>query len=729
MELGRTQVFVCFALIALSSVGVAAPSAGVSDLAALRARITDAKTAHQEVEARWALADALLDRGLALEAERDLRAAAARASDASQRLGTALRLGGALTATGKVDEAREQLAAVESAAATLPPSELILLHQAEGALAVRTGDLAAAEQAYDAQALAANAAGAAAAEVRARANALRARLDRKEISEVEERLAFLDKLATALPPGEEAATLLLAVGDLFERDVQEFRAPVDQRASALDAYLRARDYAASAATRGYAYGLLGALYEDEGRSEEALKYTRRAIALTQSIDAQDQVYRWQWQAARLERKRGDDAASMRSIDSALFTLASIRGDLLQSSRQAYAARIEPVYLDYADAHLRESAALADGSEAQQRVLRDVRDQLESLKQAEVEDYFDNSCAVGGADASHGINIPGAAIIYPILLPDRTEVLIESGGQLRRFSSKVSRGELTATVRKLRIGLERPSAGEQYRAPAETLYRWLLADAAPWLESQKVDTLVFVPSGALRTVPLAALHDGQQFLIERYAVATTPAITLIPALVAPNANRVLVAGLTKSVQGFVGLPSVGQEMSEIGAIFPSESLKDETFSLASIRADLSVPNFSVAHLATHGEFSADHRQSFILTFDSRLTMDGLQAALGRRQDPLDLLVLSACSTAAGDDRAALGLAGVAVQAGAKTALASLWSISDEATAALMQDFYQSRKDGRVSKAQSLRGAQLKLLGSQEFRHPSYWAPYLLIGNWL
>ncbi len=730
MDLGRAHLIVCLVFIALSSAGFAAPPVVGSDLAALRANLDRAKSAREEVSARWALADALLDRGLALEAERTLRVAAAHATDNAQRLGTALRLGAALSATGKVDEAREQLDAVESAAASLPAQEVILLHQARGALAVRSGDLVAAEQAYEAEAAAASAAGAAAAEVRARTNALRARLDRKEIAEVEQRLAFLDKLATALPPGEEAAMLLLAVGDLFERDVQEFRAPVEQRASALDAYLRARDYATNPSTRAYAFGLLGSLYEDEGRNPDALKFTRAAIALAQSLDAQDQLYRWQWQAARLERKRGDAAASMQSIDLALFALANIRGDLLQSSRQAFAARIEPVYLDYADAHLRESAALADGSEAQQRVLRDVRDQLESLKQAEVQDYFDNSCAVGSAaDASRGTNIPGAAIIYPILLPDRTEVLIESGGRLRRFSSPVSRGELTAMARKLRIGLERPSAGEQYRAPAEALYRWLLADAAPWLESQKVDTLVFVPTGALRTVPLAALHDGQRFLIERFAVATTPAITLIPALVAPNSNRILVAGLTKSVQGFVGLPSVGQEISEIGAIFPTESLKDETFSLASIRADLSVPNFSVAHLATHGEFSADHRQSFILTYDSRLTMDGLQTALGRRNEPLDLLVLSACSTAAGDDRAALGLAGVAIQAGAKSALASLWSISDEATAALMQDFYQSRKDGRVTKAQSLREAQLKLLATPEYRHPSYWAPYLLIGNWL
>ena len=335
----------------------------------------------------------------------------------------------------------------------------------------------------------------------------------------------------------------------------------------------------------------------------------------------------------------------------------------------------------------------------------------------------------GAANARSVAIAGTAVIYPILLSDRTEVLIESGDMLRRFSAPVSRGELTATIRRLRIGLEQPSAGDAYRQPAQAIYKWLLGEAAPWLDSQHINTLVFVPSGPLRTIPLGALLDGNTFVIEKYAIATTPAVTLIPSIATPATNHVLLAGLTESVQGFAGLPNVGTEIRTIGSIFPSESLKDESFQLASIRTDLSKPGFSVAHLATHGEFNADHRRSFILTYDSRLTMDGLQAALGKRADPLDLLVLSACSTAAGDDRAALGLAGVAIQAGAKSALASLWSISDEATAALMGFFYESRKAGGVTKAQSLRGAQLALLKKPEYHHPSYWAPYLLVGNWL
>jgi hypothetical protein len=562
---------------ALSLVSLASSASGpLSDpqLATLRIDVEKSTSQPQHVKALWTLADALSDRGLLLEAERTLREAETLSRDAAQTRGTALRLGAVLVAGGKVDAAREELKLVESPSEALSPTEQLFLRQTEGNLAVRTGDLVLAEQDFEAEEADSRSLGLTSAEARARINALRARLDRQEVAELEERLQSLDTFTSALPSGEETATIRLAVGELTERAVREFRSPVALRERVYSAYTGVQAESTNAATRAYAAGLLGALYEDEGRIEEALRLTMQAVSLSQSIDAPEQLYRWEWQAARLERASARPADSEQAIDRALFALAGIRSDVLQSSRRAFATRIEPVYLDYADAHLREAAALSEGSPEQQRVLRDVRDQLESLKQAEVQDYFDNGCVTSNVANSAGMNIPGAAVIYPILLTDRLEVLIETGGTLRRFSAPVSRGEITATIRRLRLGIERPSAGDAYQEPAQRLYQWLLADAAAWLASQKVDTLVFVPSGPLRTIPLGVLHDGKRFLIERFSVATTPAITLIPTLVTPATNRVLVAGLTQSVQGFAGLPAVGEEIKEIGAMFPGQSLKDQ-----------------------------------------------------------------------------------------------------------------------------------------------------------
>jgi len=717
-----------FSLACAAGCFAASPSA-VADPSLQELRAAAARTSGtQHITAVWALADGLKDRGDLLEAERELRGLAATPQDAPQRRGTALRLAAVLTASGQVDEATKELQVVDAAGGASAGPERLMLQEVKGHLAVRGGDFAAAEQAFDAQAAEAHTLGLTGTELRAGINALRAHFDHQQIEGVQERLQSLDAQLALLPGGEEHATLELAVGELYERAVHEFLFPVALRARAYAHITAAQVATQSVRTEAYAAGLLALMYQDEGRPAEALPLTGQAIFLAQSVDAQDQLYRWQWQAGRLQHTLGQEQASQQSLDQALFTLSAVRDDVLHSSRQAFSTVVEPVYMGYADAHLRAAAALPEGSPAQQSALRQVRDQLESLKVSELQDYFQSNCAAS-ANGATSTDLPGTAVVYPSLLPDRLEVLIEASGTIHRYAAAVPQTEVTATVRRLRIALEQPTSGRQYLKPAQQLYGWLLGQADPWLKSQKITTLVFVPGGALRTVPLAALHDGAQFVIERYAVATTPAISLIPTLKISAPQRVLLAGITQSVQGFAALPDVDQELRTVSTTYPSQVLENSTFSLASIRTDLSQPGFSIAHLATHGEFSADHSRSFVLTYDSRLTMDVLQKVLGNRQAPLDLLVLSACSTAAGDDRAALGLAGVAVQSGAKSALASLWSISDQATAQLMTVFYKDLRAGTDSKAESLRDAQLALLHSSGFQHPSYWAPYLMIGDWL
>jgi len=697
-----------------------------SQIRALRAAVA-ASSGPQQLSASWALADALADRGELLAAERVLREAASAPQDETERRSTALRLASVLTLAGQIDEAQKDLLNAQAGGGPGSVADRLRLHNVQGILAERTGDFARAERAFDTEAVEAHAQGQTSIETRARLNALRAHLDQEQIDGVAPRLQTVDTLLAGVPQGDVRAQLELSTGELYERAVHEFLFPVALRARAYADLIRGQADARSDRTRAYAAGLLGEVYEDAGQNADALRLTSQAVFLAQSAADQDQLYRWEWQAARLQQSLGDAAAAQQGIDDSLFSLSQVRDDVLHSSRQAFAQQIEPVYLTYADLHLRAAAALPDGSAAQQKMLRDVRDELESLKRTEIEDYFDSSCTAA-ATANAELDIPGTAVIYPIILPDRLEVLVETGGVIRRFAATVPESKLIDTVRGLRIALEQPASRQRFLQPAQQLYGWLLKPADTWLEAQKVTTLVYVPGGALRTVPLAALHDGKQFVIERYAVATTPAISLIPTLGAPGARQVLLAGITQSVQGFPALPDVDREIHTVDSLLPAQVLEDKTFTLASIDADLTERRFSVAHLATHGVFSADHRRSFVLTYDNRLTLDQLQDVLKDRQTPLDLLVLSACDTAAGDDRAALGLAGVAVQSGARSALASLWSISDVATARLMQVFYEDWKSGADTKAQSLRAAQLALLHSPDYAHPSYWAPYLMIGDW-
>jgi CHAT domain-containing protein len=246
-------------------------------------------------------------------------------------------------------------------------------------------------------------------------------------------------------------------------------------------------------------------------------------------------------------------------------------------------------------------------------------------------------------------------------------------------------------------------------------------------------LVLVPDGALRTIPLAALHDGKDFLIATYAVATTPGLNLTDPKPLQRENmKVLSAGLTQGVQGFAPLPNIVQELGAIEKIYGSRPLVDQRFVYGNLSQELKERQFSVVHIATHGKFEARPEDSFLLTFDDKLTMERLSQLIGYyrfRDEPLELLTLSACETAAGDDRAALGLAGLAIKAGARSALATLWFINDEASSVLISEFYAQLTDPTISKAVALQRAQLKLIRDPIYRHPTYWAPFLLLNNWL
>ena len=206
----------------------------------------------------------------------------------------------------------------------------------------------------------------------------------------------------------------------------------------------------------------------------------------------------------------------------------------------------------------------------------------------------------------------------------------------------------------------------------------------------------------------------------------------PAPLERESVDLLAGGITEAVQGFSALPNVATELDSVSRAFPGETLRDEAFMVNAMQQRIAEGEQAIVHIATHGQFDSDHTQSFLLAYDDKLTMDRLQntiATRGYRDEPLELLVLSACQTAAGDDRAALGLAGVALKAGARSALATLWFVNDASTARMVDYFYQALGQPVTTKAEALRQAQLKLMDDPQFAHPSYWAPFLLIGNWL
>lgn len=540
---------------------------------------------------------------------------------------------------------------------------------------------------------------------------------------------------------EEAVGRLAAVPDSREADFARVRLAqawrerggLEQSYRLLERALRSSEARADWLALSYAAGHLGVLYSQEGRNEEALALTRRAVFAAQQAQADESLYRWSWQAARLLARTGEHEAALAAYRRALASLQAVRQDLIAELRaegQSWRGAVGPLFLELADQLLRRGP----GASVPQARLVEARNVVEQLKAVELEDYFQDECVAAQLARTQDIDRvePRTAVLYPIVLPDRLEMLVSLPGGMRQLTLPLPADKLTAEAHGFRRMLEKRTTN-QFMPYARRLYAALFAPVEPLLAAEGVETVVFIPDGPLRGIPVGALYDGKGFLVERFAFATAPGLTLVEpqALGARKELQVLVTGLTESVQNFPALPFVRDELSGLQTLFAgAQFLRDREFRVPSFERELRGRDYSIVHIASHGEFDSDPKKSFLLTYDGRLSMDALERVmkLARfRDDPVELLTLSACRTAAGDDRASLGLAGVAVKAGARSALATLWYVNDQASSLLVADFY--RRLAATSKAKALQQAQREVLGDARFRHPGYWAPFLLIGNWL
>ena len=553
------------------------------------------------------------------------------------------------------------------------------------------------------------------------------------------------KTCVSLADNHDKAYNLIAIARLQKQLLQErTEAQVDTPSifirQIFDVYTQALSIAETIddpLSVSYACGYIGELYEENNQFTEGLHYTRKAAFSAQKVDAVAILYKWQRQAGRILGKLNQVDAAIMSYRQSLLQLNSIRGDIASSCSQggkiiSFREEVGPIYFEFADILLQKSAAQPDSHSAETYLIL-ARNTIEQLKTVEMQDYFQDECVTALQSKITSLDqIAGqTAVIYPIILADRLELLVTLPTGIRQFSVAVDQKSLINQVRRFRKKIETPAS--RFRRSALKLYDWVIRPLEAELEDQNINTLIFVPDGALRTIPMSALFDGEQFLIEKYAIATTPGLNLTdPRPLARKKPNLLVSGLTDGVQGFSPLPNVDLELEAVAKIFSSTIFKNQQFSEANLQDALTVTPYSIVHIASHGQFDSDPKKTFILTYNGKLSMDKLENLMGLskfRDQPVELLTLSACQTAVGDDRAALGLAGVAVKAGARSALASLWFINDAATSILVADFYKQLQTTSLSKAQALQAAQVNLQKKEQYSHPAYWAPFLLIGNWL
>lgn len=552
---------------------------------------------------------------------------------------------------------------------------------------------------------------------------------------------------------------------------------------------------------------LAQLYEDQGRTTEALQLTRQALALAQRLPAQDQADVWisaEWRQGRLQQARGATSAALAAYQRAVERLEAERSDIpldTHDGQSSFRLLIEPLYLGYIDLLLQQNAAPSEAQAPSEAPLRRAIEAVEHLRQAELQDFLGDRCAVETVQGGTQPQWPtGTAVLYPIILPDRLELLLHTGNTVVRQRVAVRADVLRTHARQWAETLRQGE--ENYLPSAQQLYDWLLRPMASALAQGEIGHLVVVPDSTLRLVPMAALHDGHQYAIEQRALSLVTSMALTHLAPPQSSAAALVTGVAlpgpavakmtgawqdsatestgqtqrsaphrglahttvtrtlpattlgttvpssshtdpsappeaakfaalEQLRTRLALPGVRDEIEALHQLLPGTALLDARFTVGQFQQEASSGRYRIVHIASHGLFGDSAASSFIMAYDDLLYLNQFQTLLASealQRQPIELLGLSACETAQGNERAPLGIAGVAIKARAQSVLGTLWPIADLAATALMQQFYADLATGKHSKAQALRQAQLHLLHSPEMAHPFFWAPFVLIGNW-
>lgn len=482
----------------------------------------------------------------------------------------------------------------------------------------------------------------------------------------------------------------------------------------------------------FAVGVTGLLYKTTKQNDFAQRSFTAARDLAVSSESADSAYEWEWELAKLYQAQGQTQDAISAYERSIKNLDQVRGDLLPIDSELqfrFADKVKPVYQEYISLLLESRT-----SALEKAVLTN-----EQLQVAQIENFLHCGKLIF-VSTTKIENAP--TTIHILELKDKFEILVPNNGAWARFSANGER--VRGLARKLLFELQDQGfsdTNENYLlAESQALYQLLLDPIEQQgLLPKQDDTIVFVTDGILSNIPLSILHDGKQYLVKRYSIATNLGRLQAPEATIPEQLKLLIAGISKASPslnapqvppGLDILPETEEEANLISSSIRASTLLNNDFTADSLKRELS--DYNALHISTHGQFSSDPDQTFLLAWDKPLPLQELDSILRQgtqvEANNLELLFLSACQSAKGDLLSSLGIAGVSIQAGARSTIASLWLVEAQSTAQLAGHFYESLAKGST-KAEALRKAQLALLSKPATRHPYYWAPFVLSGSWL
>jgi len=392
-------------------------------------------------------------------------------------------------------------------------------------------------------------------------------------------------------------------------------------------------------TEAYALGIMGQMYEQIKDLPQTQEVTDKAIQISQSIQAWDIAYQWQWQLGRIRKAQGKiegESGAIAAYNAAVTSLQTIRQNLAALNPDvqfSFRDDVEPVYREFID-------LLLQSENPSQGNLRRSREVLASLQLAELENFLQEACSPAQPELIDNVvdqHDPTAAVIYTIILENRLEVILKlpQNPELQHHAEPVTQREVEETVDKLQEQLRFPERLSKYiketQNSSKSIYSWLINPFESQLKQSGIKTLVFVLDGALQNIPMAVLWDGEKYLVEDYAVALSREPQLLePLALSKEKLKILAFGLSQSRQGFSPLPNVEQELEEI----PAEvTLLNKKFTSTAVQKEINARPFSIVHLATHGQFSSDPEETFIVTWDKKIKVNELSEVLESRKPSL------------------------------------------------------------------------------------------------
>ncbi|MGH2412692.1 MAG: CHAT domain-containing protein, partial [Microcystaceae cyanobacterium] len=362
----------------------------------------------------------------------------------------------------------------------------------------------------------------------------------------------------------------------------------------------------------YALGTLSQLqYEHQlSLSSEPQTLLQQALFLAQTENASEIAYRWQWQLGRIYKARGETEQAIAAYKAAFDTLQILRSDLIALNQEiqfSFREQVEPVYREFAELLLHPSQT--PGGKPSQQNLKQAREVIEGLQLAELDNYFQDACAKPKEDIERFD--PQAAVIYTMTLPQSLDAILSlPDGTLRLHTNFVAQIEVEKALERIQQYLKEPDRLKDVQEISQQFYAWLIKpfeddlEMAVSFQESQLKTLVFILDGSLQNIPMAALYDGKQYLVQRYATALTPGLRLLgPERLSRQINA-LIAGVSEERQigdrEFTPLKNVEDELKAIQSVVPNQALLNASLTKTNLQERLNANPFSVVHIATHGQ---------------------------------------------------------------------------------------------------------------------------------